>query len=86
MDIPKGMAKRQPKFDWQTAQTRPCLHNNNSKTNNKNMIVRDTVFTMTTTTTTTEIFINLNSLPANNHSGISIMKCLHVYTSIMRNC
>ena len=41
MDIPQGMAKRQSTFDWQTAQTQPPLHNNNSNTNNKNMIVRD---------------------------------------------
>ena len=42
------------------------------------MIVRDKVLTMTTTTTTTtQIFINLNNLPANNHSGIYIMKCFH---------
>ena len=86
MDIPKGMAKRHSTVDWQTAQNHPRLHDNNSNTNNKNIIVRDKVLTMTTTTTTTQIFINLNNLPANNHSGIYIMKCLHVYTSFMRNC
>ena len=77
MVIPKGKAKRQSNFDWQTAQTHPRLHNNNSNTNNKNMIVRDKVLTMTTTTTTTtQIFINLNNLSADNHSGIYFMKCL----------
>ena len=79
MDIPKGMAKRQSTFDWQTAPTHAPLHNNNSNTNNKNRIVRDKVLTMSTTTTnTTQIFININNLSAKNHSGIYIMKCLHV--------
>ena len=56
MDIPKGMAKRQSTFDWQTAQTNPLLHNNNN--NNKNMIVwLYYVLTMTITTTTTQIVI-----------------------------
>ena len=86
MDIPKGMAKRQSTLDWQTAQTHSRLHNNNSNANNKNMIVRDKVLTTTTSTTTTQIFINVNNLPANNHSGISIMTCLHVYRSLMRHC
>ena len=57
MDIPKGMAKRQSTFDWQTAQTHPRLHNNNSNTNNKNMIVRDKVLTMTTTLPHTYLLI-----------------------------
>ena len=56
MDIPKGMAKRQSTFDWQTGQIYPPLHNNNSNTNNKNMIVRYKVLTMTTTSTTTHIY------------------------------
>ena len=84
MDIPKGMVKRQSTFDWQTAQTHPPLHNNHSNINNKNMIVRDKVLTMTTTTTTSEIVINLNNLPAKckqslRHIYHEMLACVYIF-------
>ena len=91
MDIPKGMAKRQSTFDWQTALTHLPLHNNNSNTNNKNMIVREKVLTMTTVNTTTQILINLNNLSAKCKQSLryiyyEMFPCVYIFHEKLLKC
>ena len=91
MDITKGMAKRQSTFDWQTAQSHPLLHNYNSNTNNKNMIVRDKVLTVTNTATTMQIFINLYNLPAKckdslRHIYHEMLACVYIFREKLLKC